>query len=124
MTRKTYCALVLATLSAPTLADADEPTQPSYESVVIPASDAARAGTSSFQLSAPELRALPGAVDHELPEALRVEPGVTADALGQNHVRGNYADVRYWLDGVPLPSALSIITRVTASVPPVRMRTL
>ena len=107
MTRKTYCALVLATLSATTLAYADEPTQPSYESVVIPASDAARAGTSSFQLSAPELRALPGAVDHELPEALRVEPGVTADALGQNHVRGNYADVRYWLDGVPLPSALS-----------------
>jgi outer membrane receptor protein involved in Fe transport len=80
---------------------------PAYESVVIPAPDAARAGASSFQLGAPELRALPGAVDRELPEALRVEPGVTADALGQNHVRGNYADVRYWLDGVPLPAALS-----------------
>jgi outer membrane receptor protein involved in Fe transport len=83
------------------------PKQPTYESRVIPEPDAARTGTSSFQLNAPELRALPGAVDHELPDALRVLPGVTADALGQNHVRGNYADVRYWLDGVPMPSALS-----------------
>jgi outer membrane receptor protein involved in Fe transport len=80
---------------------------PAYESKIVAVPDTPTTGGSTYQLDAPALRMLPGAVDRELPEALRALPGVTGDALGQNHVRGNYEDVAYWLDGVPLPAALS-----------------
>ncbi len=99
---------------------------PAYQSSVIGSRDTPKTGSSTFQLDAATLRMIPGAVDRELPEALRVLPGVTADALGQNHVRGNYEDISYWLDGVPLPAALSnqlltlipteLITRVDLTI--------
>jgi len=79
-----------------------------YESVVTAQPrNGPREGTSSFTLWRRNLEAIPAGVDRALPEVLRVAPGVTADAFGQNHVRGNYADIRYWLDGVPLPASLS-----------------
>jgi hypothetical protein len=78
-----------------------------YHSVVQGQLDIPEEGATTETLNKHDLAVLPGAVDRDITNARRVVPGVTADALGQNHYRGNYADARTWLDGVPLPTGLS-----------------
>ncbi|MEO6950866.1 MAG: TonB-dependent receptor [Polyangia bacterium] len=96
MTSVVLIALLAATASAQ-----------EYRSVVQGQLDIPEDGATTATLNKHDLATLPGAVDRDVTNALRVLPGVTADALGQNHYRGNYADVRTWLDGVPLPAGLS-----------------
>src|SRR5271166_3958057 len=63
----------------------------------------AQDGTSSTTLTGEQLEAMPGGTTRPLLDAVATQPGLTPDAYGQVHVRGNFAGLLVRLDGVPLP---------------------
>jgi outer membrane receptor protein involved in Fe transport len=46
-------------------------------------------------------------VNNNLGNAIKGQPSVATDSAGQQHVRGEHAEISYVVDGVPLPDTLS-----------------
>ncbi len=45
--------------------------------------------------------------DNNINNVIKSDAGVASDSAGQQHVRGEHADISYVIDGVPLPDTLS-----------------
>lgn len=45
--------------------------------------------------------------DNSINNIIKTDAGVASDSAGQQHVRGEHADISYVVDGVPLPDTLS-----------------
>src|SRR5581483_9367220 len=45
--------------------------------------------------------------DNNINNVIKTDAGVASDSAGQQHVRGEHADISYVVDGVPLPDTLS-----------------
>lgn len=54
-----------------------------------------------------KIEKLAGAAGGAVASLIKAESGVASDSAGQQHVRGEHAEISYVVDGVPLPDTLS-----------------
>lgn len=54
-----------------------------------------------------KIKQLTGAAGGSVASLIKEQQGVASDSAGQQHVRGEHADIAYIVDGIPLPDTLS-----------------
>jgi outer membrane receptor protein involved in Fe transport len=64
------------------------------------------APTSGQTVDREKIKARSGA-DNNINSVIKSDAGVASDSAGQQHVRGEHAEISYVVDGVPLPDTLS-----------------
>ena len=64
------------------------------------------APTAGQTVSRDKIKERTGA-DNNINNVIKTDAGVASDSAGQQHVRGEHADISYVVDGVPLPDTLS-----------------
>jgi outer membrane receptor protein involved in Fe transport len=78
-------------------------------------------GAASYTLGLDQIRAIPAGEDATFQQVLLRFPGVVEDSFGQEHVRGEHANLSYRVNGVLLPQPLNgfgqeLDTRIAQSV--------
>jgi outer membrane receptor protein involved in Fe transport len=78
-------------------------------------------GAASYTLGLDQIRAIPAGEDASFQQVLLRFPGVVEDSFGQEHVRGEHANLSYRVNGVLLPQPLNgfgqeLDTRIAQSV--------
>jgi len=64
-------------------------------------------GTSAYQLDEQAIANLPQGADTSFDKILQQAPGMAQDSYGQDHLRGEHADLQYRLNGILLPEGIS-----------------
>ncbi len=64
-------------------------------------------GASTYTQTPAQIQNIPGGANAPFQQVLLRAPGVVEDSFGQEHVRGEHANLTYRINGVLLPQPLS-----------------